>query len=65
MGDKRGVSPMRMTGNVAENWKIWKDRFENYLNASEVGKKDEEVQCAQLLHYIGKEGFKIYRTYSS
>ena len=63
MGDNRGISPMRMNGNIAENWQMWRSRFENYLKAAEVTKKSEEVQCAQLLHYIGKEGFKIYKTF--
>ncbi|KAK9730704.1 hypothetical protein QE152_g14320 [Popillia japonica] len=26
-------------------------------------KKDEKTQCAQLLHYIGDDGFKIYTTF--
>lgn len=64
MGDARGISPMRMTGNIAENWQMWRCRFENYLKASEVSKKPQETQCAQLLHYIGKEGFKIYKTFA-
>lgn len=64
MGDHRGIAPMCMTGNLAENWKTWRDRFENYLVAAEINKKSEATQCAQLLHYIGEEGFKIYRTFT-
>lgn len=64
MGDHRGISPMSMTGNMAENWKTWRSRFENYLVASEINKKTEATQCAQLLHYIGDEGFKIYTTFT-
>ncbi|KAF2888930.1 hypothetical protein ILUMI_17243, partial [Ignelater luminosus] len=63
MADSRGISPIRMDGNVAENWRIWRSRFENYLKATEIKKKTAEVQCAQLLHLIGKEGFKIYKTF--
>ncbi|KAF2891959.1 hypothetical protein ILUMI_14214 [Ignelater luminosus] len=63
MADSRGISPIRMDGNVAENWRIWRSRFENYLKATEIRKKTAEVQCAQLLHLIGKEGFKIYKTF--
>ncbi|KAK9722755.1 hypothetical protein QE152_g19491 [Popillia japonica] len=63
MGDNRGVMPLCMRGNMAENWKLWRARFENYLVASEVCKKDEKTQCAQLLHYIGDDGFKIYTTF--
>lgn len=64
MGDSKGISLMRITGNIAENWQMWRSRFENYLKASEVSKKTQETQCAQLLHYIGKEDFKIYKTFT-
>lgn len=63
MGDSRGISSMLFVGNIAENWKMWRSRFENYLQATEICKKDESVQCAQLLHYIGEEGFRIYTTF--
>lgn len=63
MGDSRGITPLSVNGNVSENWKLWKTRFQNYLIASEVIKKDQKTQCAQLLHYIGEEGFKIYTTF--
>ena len=32
--------------------------------ASEMSKKDETIQCAQLLHYIGEDVFKIYTTFT-
>ncbi|KAK4876823.1 hypothetical protein RN001_009329 [Aquatica leii] len=63
MGDSRGITPMKAGGNQAENWRLWRSRFENYLTASEIVKKEEATQCAQLLHYIGEEGFKIYTTF--
>lgn len=64
MNEFRGISPMIMTGNLAESWKLWRQKFENYLVASEVKKKDESIQVAQLLHYIGEEGFAIYNTFT-
>ncbi|XP_044750579.1 uncharacterized protein LOC123310930 [Coccinella septempunctata] len=64
MGDYRGLPPMDFSGNISENWKIWRQKFENYLVATEVGKKDEKIQIAQLLHYIGEEGFVIYNTFT-
>lgn len=63
MGDSRGITCLNLEGNIAENWKLWRSRFENYIIASEINKKDEKTQCAQLLHYIGEEGFKIYTTF--
>lgn len=63
MGDNRGIAPLNLTGNVAENWKLWRLRFENYMLATELNKKDQATQCAQVLHYIGEEAFKIYTTF--
>jgi len=62
MGDQRGIAPMCMTGNVAENWKTW-SKFKNYLVATEINRKSEATQCAQLLFYIREEAFKIYTTF--
>lgn len=55
---------MCFTGNVAENWELWKSRFLNYITASEIDKKPNKVQCALLLHYIGQEGYRIYATFN-
>ena len=64
MAEQRGISFMSMSGNIAENWKMWRSRFENYLRATEMNKKAEANQCAQLLHFIGEEGFRIYTTFT-
>lgn len=55
---------MCLEGNVAENWKLWKGRFINYVKASEVDKKDNGVKCALLLHYMGQECYRIYTTFN-
>ena len=61
--DHRGIAPMDFTGNIAENWKFWIQKFKNYLVATGLNGKDEALQCAQLLHYIGDEGLRIYNTF--
>lgn len=58
------IAEMCLTGNIAENWKMWKARFLNYLKASEINKKENSVQCALLLHFIGQEGYRIYTTFN-
>ena len=63
MGEQRGIAPMSMEGNLAENWATCRSRFNNYLTASEVSKKYQIIQCAQLLQYIDEERFKIYTTF--
>uniref|UniRef100_A0A1Y1KAV0 Retrotransposon gag domain-containing protein n=1 Tax=Photinus pyralis TaxID=7054 RepID=A0A1Y1KAV0_PHOPY len=51
-----------LNNNPAENWKQWLNRFRIYLTATEVDKKPEKVQIAQLLHFAGPELQKIYDT---
>lgn len=43
-----------------DNWKLWRSRFEKILIAREGDKKREVAQFAQLLLFIGDEGFRIY-----
>ena len=57
------IGPLRMNGNVAENWLKWKQRWLLYAKASEVDLKDEETQCAVFLHTIGEEAFEVYDTF--
>ncbi|KAH1028124.1 hypothetical protein HUJ05_001516 [Dendroctonus ponderosae] len=61
--DFRGVPPMPMSGNLCENWRFWKQRFQTYLLATEISKKEEVTQCAQLLTLIGEEGMRIFNTF--
>lgn len=61
---ERGLKQMNLNGNLPENWKSWRQKFENYLIASETDKKSEKVQCAQLLYYFGEEAINIYNTFS-
>lgn len=58
------IPELQLQGNVAENWDFWRKRFENYLIASELSKKEEAVQCALLLHLIGAEGYRIYNSFT-
>ena len=37
--------------------------LKNYFVASEINKKEEAIQCAQVLHFIGEERFNIYTTF--
>ena len=51
-------------GNVAENWRKWKQRFELFSAASGLSDKDEKVQSATLLHVAGPDALEIYNTFS-
>ncbi|KAB0800188.1 hypothetical protein PPYR_05928 [Photinus pyralis] len=58
-----GIPPLHLSGNIYENWRFFIQRFKNYLKATEMDKKNQATQCAQLLHMVGENGFRIYNTF--
>lgn len=57
-------SGLQFTGNVSENWKLFKQRFNLYLTASGANTKPDETQASIFLHVIGEEGLAIYNTFT-
>ena len=57
-------SPLNLEGNVAGNWRKWKQRIQLYMEASGSIKKPEKQQVAIFLHLIGEEALEIYNTFS-
>ena len=49
-------------GNMSENFKKFRQKFENYLLASGASTKSDDVQRATLLHIIGDDRLDIYNT---
>jgi hypothetical protein len=54
---------LNLDGNLKENWKRWRQRFELYLKASGAVSKDEEIKVAILLHCVGEEALKVFNTF--
>ena len=42
-------------GNIAENWKKWQRKFENFLHATEKADKGDSVKIGCLLSCVGDE----------
>lgn len=57
-------SSLVLTGNVAENWRKFKQRFEVYLEATGANVKSQKTQTSVLLHVIGEEAVEIYNTFT-
>ena len=57
-------SPLVMTGNLGENWRRWKQRFQIDMTASGAEGKDEKIKVAILLHALGEEAVDVYNTLS-
>uniref|UniRef100_A0A8C1X2E4 Gypsy retrotransposon integrase-like protein 1 n=1 Tax=Cyprinus carpio TaxID=7962 RepID=A0A8C1X2E4_CYPCA len=58
----RPPPPLSLTGNLAENWRKWEQRFNLYLTASALVDESETRKIAVLLHSIGEEALDIYNS---
>ena len=54
--------PLILTGNIAENWRRWEQRFQLYMTASGALDKEETVKIAILLHTVSEEALEVYNT---
>ena len=46
--------------NTADNWKMWRQTWENYCVIADLGTQPEDYKCALLLHSIGTDALRIY-----
>ena len=63
MDGMKPPEPLSVHGNVSENWRRWRQRFELYLTASGLDRKDKKVQRCTLLHIIGEDALEIFNTF--
>ena len=54
--------PLILQGNLPENFRRFKQRFNLYLLASGNSTKADNIKNAILLHVIGDEALEIYNT---
>ncbi|XP_044749764.1 uncharacterized protein LOC123310362 [Coccinella septempunctata] len=59
----RPPKPLSLDGNVAENWKLFEQKFDNFLTVTELSKKDEETKVAVFLNLIGDDGLELFNTF--
>ena len=50
-----GPEPMICTGDVATNWKLFREAFDDYSIATQLAEKSAEIQAATLKTIMGKE----------
>jgi len=55
---------LSLDGNIAENWRQWKQRFGIFSLASGPSRKDTKVQAATFLHKTGLEALEVYNTFA-
>ena len=54
---------LALTGNLAENWRRFKQQFEIYEIASGLARKDRKVRTITLLHAARSEAVKVYNMF--
>lgn len=54
--------PLKLTGNLAENFRVFRQEVQIYFDATESHSKKTATQVAILLNLLGQEGLKIYNT---
>ena len=57
-------SPLILEGNVAENWRRFKQKFEIYLVASGHNKKTKKDKTCILLNLAAEQAIEIYNTFA-
>ena len=55
---------LSLEGNLAENWRRWKQQFDIYLVASGKNDKSDEVKAATFLHLAGPEALELFNTFA-
>lgn len=54
---------IQWTGNMSENWKFFKQKFEIFRIASKVTIESDDYQVALLLSLVGDRALKIYNNF--
>ena len=56
--------PLSLQGNLAENWRRWKQRFQLYMVASGKDTKSDGVKSATFLHVAGQDALEVFNTFT-
>jgi len=62
-GAMAGIMPpgkLVTTGNVADNWKVWKQMWSNYMVIAQLEMKPSAYKVALFLHCISVDALKIF-----
>ena len=46
--------------NAAQDWKMWRQMWDNYCILTDLNSQEQSYQKALLLHCLGPEGIKVY-----
>ena len=55
---------LRPSGEVADNWKLWKEKYNNYFVISRLDRESSLYQLALFKHTIGDNTLKVIKTFT-
>ena len=55
---------LKTTGEIAENWKLWREKYNNYFVISRLDRENSECQLAMFKHAIGDDGLKVIKRFT-
>ncbi|XP_037813721.1 uncharacterized protein LOC119604894 [Lucilia sericata] len=58
------VSSLIIEGNVAENWRKFKQNFEIFLEAADLSGEPDQRKVAVLLNAVGEDGLELFQTFN-
>jgi len=56
----RAPQPLNIDSNLAENWRLFKQKWHNYAIITNLPHQARDYQVALFLHTIGDEALKVY-----
>jgi hypothetical protein len=59
----RAPPQLLINNGVIEEWKLWKQAWDNYVIVSRLNKQDQDYQAAMFLNTIGPPGLRIYNSF--
>ena len=54
---------LRPSGEVADNWKLWKEKYNNYFVISRLDGESLPYQLVMFKHTIGDDALKVIKTF--
>lgn len=58
------VSPLKLDGNLSENWRKFKRNFDIFLVAGELNEKTDTIKINTLLNAIGEEAVEVFDSFN-
>lgn len=58
------VDKLNLDGNIAENWRIFKQNFDVFCIAAEISKKTDAIKIAILLNAVGPDALEVFNSFN-